>query len=54
VPKRRQLTITGGSPEYDAWMAKRAQEAATPKTEQQQLQDWQKAQQRHVGRAAGF
>ena len=25
-----------GSPEYDAWMAKRAQEAATPKTEQQQ------------------
>jgi hypothetical protein len=25
-----------GSPEYDAWMAKRAQEAATPKTDQQQ------------------
>jgi hypothetical protein len=25
-----------GSPAYDAWMAKRAQEAATPKTEQQQ------------------
>jgi hypothetical protein len=25
-----------GTPEYDAWMAKRAQEAARPKTEQQQ------------------
>jgi hypothetical protein len=25
-----------GSPEYDEWMAKRAQEAARPKTEQQQ------------------
>jgi len=25
-----------GSPEYDAWMAKRAQEAARPKTEQPQ------------------
>jgi hypothetical protein len=25
-----------GTPEYDAWTAKRAQEAATPKTEQQQ------------------
>jgi hypothetical protein len=24
-----------GTPEYDAWMAKRAQEAARPKTEQQ-------------------
>jgi len=29
VPPRR------GTPEYDAWMAKRAQEAARPKTEQQ-------------------
>jgi hypothetical protein len=27
-----------GTPEYDAWMAKRAQEAARPKTEQQQQQ----------------
>jgi len=26
-----------GTPEYDAWMAKRAQEAARPKTGQQQL-----------------
>jgi hypothetical protein len=25
-----------GSPEFDEWMAKRAQEAARPKTEQQQ------------------
>ena len=25
-----------GTPEYDAWMAKRAQEAARPKTEQPQ------------------
>jgi len=25
-----------GAPEYDAWMAKRAEEAARPKTEQQQ------------------
>jgi hypothetical protein len=25
-----------GTPEYDEWMAKRAQEAARPKTEQQQ------------------
>jgi len=25
-----------GTPEYDAWMAKRAQDAARPKTEQQQ------------------
>jgi hypothetical protein len=25
-----------GTPEYDAWMAKRAEEAARPKTEQQQ------------------
>ncbi len=25
-----------GTPEHDAWMAKRAQEAARPKTEQQQ------------------
>ncbi len=25
-----------GTPEYDAWMAKRAQEAARPKVEQQQ------------------
>jgi hypothetical protein len=25
-----------GAPEYDAWVAKRAQEAARPKTEQQQ------------------
>ena len=25
-----------GTPEYDAWMAKRAEEAASPKTEQQQ------------------
>jgi hypothetical protein len=25
-----------GTPEYDAWMAKRAAEAARPKTEQQQ------------------
>ena len=30
VPPRR------GTPEYDAWMAKRAEEAARPKTEQQQ------------------
>jgi hypothetical protein len=29
VPPRR------GTPEYDAWMAKRAEEAARPKTEQQ-------------------
>jgi hypothetical protein len=27
-----------GTPEYDAWMAKRAQEAARAKTEQQQQQ----------------
>ena len=32
VPPRR------GTPEYDAWMAKRAQEAARPKTEPQQPQ----------------
>ena len=25
-----------GTPEYDAWMAKRAEEAARPKTQQQQ------------------
>jgi hypothetical protein len=25
-----------GTPEYDAWMVKRAEEAARPKTEQQQ------------------
>jgi hypothetical protein len=30
VPPRR------GTPEYDAWMAKRAEEAARPKTDQQQ------------------